>query len=541
MSPNQHATSEQSNNASTSIEDEALHVDIRKKNEHSNTSWSSRESISLLMLLPAVHELMLSATYSYLPNHFLDMNWSLTVLGLILMIGNGARLLVSTLVSKYGDWVAILFLIALMLSYIVVFIQPTSDIVPTCITMTLLYAGNIMLSLHGLVQQRYGKNETVHKTSLRIFTVTETLGYSFGSLIGGLLYEYGGWNVCCIFSFATVVLQVLILISVPAFRKDFTRNCCTKSKKTVAVQGDEDEEDDDGFGTMQGIAISPEQILSSVKWYVLMVLGFQLMNQLTYGNEWALFAVFFRQEYNWSSGWTGAGQMTGDLLAAFVLFLSVAFGTSRNKKSNKKSIENDEDGATTAAATTSTTSSINCLSQLLSSPWHILIIGICIGILNIIMVLPNFTCSVVAQIFMGTTYVFGVQTVNEMLRKFSMGSKKLYRKFIYYARLVRDSATSISGLVSLLIYEHIGPRVPFILVGALMFLFCLVYGIFITVHFGLCVTEMDIDTIINAKLLKSSGVNVVQKSDIECGGGKVEVCANDDEVHVDPETVEVVT
>jgi len=55
------------------------------------------------------------------------------------------------------------------------------------------------------------------------------------------------------------------------------------------------------------------------------------------------------------------------------------------------------------------------------------------------------------------------------------------------------------------------------------------------------VTEMDIDTIINAKLLKSSGVNVVQKSDIECGGGKVEVCANDDEVHVDPETVEVVT
>jgi hypothetical protein len=505
-----------------------------KKDEHSTVSWSSQESISLLMLLPALNMLMVSATYSYLPVHFLDMKWSLTLLGVLLMIGNGARLIISTLVTKYGDWVMIMFLIAPMISYIFVFIRPTSEILPTFFTMVMIHAANTILSLNGLIQQRYGKNESAHKTSLRICTVAETFGYASGTFIGGLLYEYGGWTVCCIFSFVTVVLQIFIMAAVPTFRNNFYRNFCTKNIKTVTIQDEAGEEnrdsdggDDDGSVIVRGVVVSPEQIMHSIKWYILVILGFHLMNLMTYGTEWALFAVFFRQEYNWSSGWTGAGQMTGDLLAAFILFLSVAFGTSRIQKNmdddDKATADADADADVNADATSNF-----CFSSLLSPPWHILMIGLSIGILNIIMVLPNFTCSVFAQIFMGTSYVFGVQTVNELLRKLSKGSKPVYRKLAYHARLIWDSAVSFTGLVSLIIYEHLGPRMPFILVGCLMFLYCIVYFLFVNIYFGVFVNAKDIENRLTTNMLECATIVSERKA----------ISADNDKVKV--ETVEVI-
>lgn len=57
-------------------------LDVEHAEEEAINLWSS-ESVSLLMLLPALNMVMVASTYmySYLLVHFLDMSWSLTLLG----------------------------------------------------------------------------------------------------------------------------------------------------------------------------------------------------------------------------------------------------------------------------------------------------------------------------------------------------------------------------------------------------------------------------------------------------------------------------
>ena len=51
-----------------------------------------------------------------------------------------------------------------------------------------------------------------------------------------------------------------------------------------------------------------------------------------------------------------------------------------------------------------------------SSSMHIIFfLTFATALLNFLMAAPNFECAVVAQVLMGTVYVFGIQTVNENL------------------------------------------------------------------------------------------------------------------------------
>ena len=139
------------------------------------------------------------------------------------------------------------------------------------------------------------------------------------------------------------------------------------------------------------------------------------------------------------------------------------------------------------------------------------------------MAMPSLVCAVIAQILMGTVYVFGVQAVHETLALLSRGNRTVYRKVMYYNRLLWDVAVATTGLVALVVYERVGPTAPFLAVGVMMFIVCLVYILFIIDRFG-CHCHIDVDALEKSRLLAMVN-NVPPKAPMdvaECGESESE-------------------
>jgi hypothetical protein len=74
----------------------------------------------------------------------------------------------------------VLFLAAAMLSHIWLFLRP-SEFLPVFITFSLVLHSNSSLALQGLVHRGFGKSgDIVMQKSLRVFAVSETIGYAVG-------------------------------------------------------------------------------------------------------------------------------------------------------------------------------------------------------------------------------------------------------------------------------------------------------------------------------------------------------------------------
>jgi hypothetical protein len=487
-------------------------------------SW---DGAGLLIVLPFLNMSMTAATYTFLPLHFLDTpGFSLSALGLIFMFGNASRLLTATVITRYGDWCILLFLVPLAVIHAWLLMSDASDMPATFATFVMLYASNSILSLQGLVHQTFSNGgggedtgkvaageEPELKRALRVFTVSETTGYATATLLGGLLYDYGGFELCIYTQFGFVVAQIVVFACLPAVHTSMAKSCRPGRHRGAEVQtnGDRDDNDDDNDNDnvilVDGVRFTPDEIYDSIRPFVWMTLAFHFWNLLTYATEWALFAVFFRQQYNWSSSWTGAGQMSGDLLAASVLLVSVAACGSKSNSSKDETAKTIKDAPEKYAPETPNNPQAQgariggCCHSFVSAPYNVFLLAITIGGLNLLMAAPNFVCSVVAQVLMGTVYVFGIQAVNEIISVLTRGSHSLYRRIMYIARILWDVAVSVTGLVALIVYEDVGPSVPFVAVGVGMLALSVVYLVFVVDRYG-CRGRISVDDLEKARLLR---------------------------------------
>ena len=325
-------------------------TDVPLRTTSKASPWASFDGAALLIILPFFNMSMTAATYTFLPLHFLDTDgFTLSMLGLIFLFGNGSRLMSATLITRAGDWCILLFLVPLAITHVWLLSSEVTSPIPTFITFVMLYASNAILSLQGLVHITYSKGDgekSELKRALRIFTVSETLGYATATLMGGFLYDYGGFTLCIYTQFGIVIGQIVVLLCLPVVHKSMANSCgrclCCNSGAVSSIDGDGNVEDeskdknaikiddennlhnDDDSVMVDGVRFTSDEIYASIRPFVWIVLTFHFWNLFTYATEWALFAVFFRQQYNWSSTWTGAGQMSGDILAAGVLLASVA-------------------------------------------------------------------------------------------------------------------------------------------------------------------------------------------------------------------------
>ena len=243
--------------------------------------------------------------------------------------------------------------------------------------------------------------------------------------------------------------------------------------------------------------------------------------------EWSLFAIYFREVYDWSGTYTGVAQMAGDLLAAFMLMLSA---NQHVRRWAGLAGTTDGDAATSASAASSAKGSRCC--AILQLPLNVAVLLLVHAVLMIMLAQPTFSLALVGQVLMGSSCtqprcctrgwaqlaahdsasatpphqprtqmcqapsrssnhvltpvadVFLDQAVAEMLVVYSRGSHALYRRLVSANYLLFCISLISNGYISVFLYEHVGRTAAFYVAASVAFAYALGYGAFYLVRLG---------------------------------------------------------
>lgn len=371
-----------------------------------------RDSISLLFCMPFLSMLTCAYMYAALPLYFLDQSeagkdwYTLTKLGLILLAGNVLRVLMTVATNKISDSVYLVQLSIAFGASLWMMFDPES-ITALVISMTLATSSNYILALHGLAFVRYNAHgsEQLHIRALRVLTTTEVLGYSIATLVGGVFYELGGWPACIWLQTSCLMLMLLCSLGSPTVRDDCREWTGFFGASNATDKLDSSTDRSHQASTKQEIvdqdrSTTSEQHVTALSldyWPVILVLVAHSVNAASYTVEWSLFAAFFREEFGWSSSWTGAAQSSGDLLAAAYLLLQACIGGTRDDDgpSVRGTDDRDKTGSGETVPTCTLTWSLRSFS---TYPFNLSGLLFVIAGLNFTIAQPSFICAVIAQV-----------------------------------------------------------------------------------------------------------------------------------------------
>jgi hypothetical protein len=142
---------------------------------------------------------------------------------------------------------------------------------------------------------------------------------------------------------------------------------------------------------------------------VVVIIVASCTNIAVYGVEWCLYALYFRERYNWGGAWSGFAQMIGDIIGATVLGLSTA-------------------SCVVACAGHGTLP--RPLRSLLRPPFGVSTCLLANSIFFLLLAQPAFGVSLAGQVLMGTAYVFNEQLLQEMLLLYARGDHAVYRRLV---------------------------------------------------------------------------------------------------------------
>ena len=380
------------------------------------------DSVALLMTLPLNNMIIASYSYAALPLYFLDMaqhdSWfTLTKFGVIILAGNGGRIIVSAIVNRVGDWTFVPA-IAVSLSATVWMCVSPSSVPAMFLAMALAQSVTCTLSLHGLTYARFNtgpgaSSNSLHRRALRILTTFEVLGYSCAMVIGGLLYGLGGWGACSWFQCACQFLQLVMATGSKSVRGDFrTTWHAARNRKDVSEPNSAQltlEHCD--FPERLRRAAQTNALLRDIRWATFFVAAAHFVNIGSRSVEWSLFAAFFRHEFPQDGGWwTYFTQSLGDLLATcFLIFNMPTCGTCTcsGLRSRSKLLSGTQDAAGDQATGEGKGKGEIFVAMVTSQPYDISVLLLAVVLLNVLIAMPSFTCAVIAQVLGGTVYVIG--------------------------------------------------------------------------------------------------------------------------------------
>ena len=365
------------------------------------------DSVSLLVCMPFLSMLTCAYMYASLPLYFLDQsesghNWyTLTKLGFILLTGNMLRVLMNVLTNKVGDTVYLVQLSAAFATSVWMLVDPQS-IAALVIAMTLATSSNYILALQGLAFARYNTNgsEQLHIRALKVLTTTEVLGYSIATVVGGVMYDFGGWRACVWLQTACLLLMLLCSLGSPTVRAD----CRLWLGMSGIHFGKADSGNGvSGSGPIQKSSAEGKQLAKVMPsldyWPVLLVLAAHSTNAASYTVEWSLFAAFFREEFGWSSSWTGMAQSSGDLLAAgFLLLQACTGGTEDEEPTSHPAHDIRQSGTAETAPTVKPACAITGFAAWSKYPFNLSVLLFVTAGLDFTIAQPSFICAVIAQV-----------------------------------------------------------------------------------------------------------------------------------------------
>ena len=379
------------------------------------------DTVSLLFFMPFLSMLTCAYMYASLPLYFLDQSQSghswftLTKLGLILLTGNVVRVLLNVATNKLGDTVYLVQLCAALATSLWMLIDPES-VGALVISMILATSSNYILALQGLAFSRFYTNgsKELHVRALRVLTTMEVIGYSVATVVGGVLYDFGGWRLCVWLQNGCMVLMLLCSLGAPTVRHDcrlwvrkIIGNFGVADAGTSSTASKVDSEKSD----MQKSSAEGEQLAMVPPldcWPVLLVLAAHSTNAASYTVEWSVFAAFFREEFGWSSSWAGATQSSGDLLAAAFLLLQAFSSDTKQEPSVQDAATKGQTGSDDEVGPIvgTTCTALGCARLWFSYPLNLSALLLVTAALDFTIAQPSFICAVVAQVRHANTRVF---------------------------------------------------------------------------------------------------------------------------------------
>jgi hypothetical protein len=436
------------------------------------------QAAAICFLIPFLSELKISWAFAAAPLHFQASGWPLTAFGATISLATLTRILMNAALTATGDWLIAPFLAVATIG--AAFMLATPDNLTAAIVG--IAAGHItdtaQVQASLCYLWRIG-DPASQKRALRLQAFSATFGYSSGALLGGALYEHGGFGACAILQLAILSTLSVLAAMLPVVHAAFQERCLRGSRPPSRPGAQAATADSpsscaaDGTGSA-AIAEKPSGApptdtaadsdrthtirSTNSTWLLLPVSLVWLcdgLNICSYICEWSLFAIYFKDAFAWSSTLTGAAQMAGDLLAAAILALTTTRLWAR-----------------LLVAQTSGARSIDKL--LLQPPWNLVLFFLSYSVTFFMLAQPVFAVSVIGQVVMGTVYVFGKQAVQECYVVLSHESLRLFRQLEFVGSCSFNLWMSASSFVSVFAYERVSMTAPFYAVAVLTGLWALV-------------------------------------------------------------------
>ena len=414
----------------------------------------SAQSVILVAMLPFLDVVKMAYIYTAVPLHFIDASWPLTTLGAILSMCYVPRVIVSAAISRFGDFLCVPVTFASFIASACMALHP-NELAAVWVGCLGSSMGVVVQAHRGLLYRTFGGDDANQRRAMRIFTFFDVVGYSCGALLGGVLYDYGGFSSCAIFQLVIIGLQCFLSAALPVTRASL-RDAVSRLAGRRSLRNDERSSPAASTRDEPAVAHLMSVRAAGICLPTAVMVGVTFVNLFVYGVEWSLYAIYFRDQYSWSGMYTGLAQMAGDLIAALILLLS----TQPYVK-----------------ATAASAGGGRCL-PLVGLPFNVSVLLMTHACLMVMLAQSNFVVALLGQILMGTCYVFIEQCCAEMAVVYANGNRSLYRKLALAQYLAFCASLILTGYASLYLYENVGPTAPFYVAAAVSVGYAIVFGAF---------------------------------------------------------------
>eukprot|EP00435_Cladocopium_sp_Y103_P067766 s863_g30.t1 len=226
-------------------------------------------------------------------------------------------------------------------------------------------------------------------------------------------------------------------------------------------------EDQTGGSAADDTAATGGGIPKGIRFPAFLIVLNAALNNTCYNMEYATFAIYFKHVHNWNEATlAGIAQTAGDLVAAISMQLIPVFMSGE--------FNPDEAG---------------CLRRfwhhITSQPYNLSFLLATWILFNLGMMSPQLAVAILAQIFMGTTYVYSTKWTTDMNLFYSMGDAKVFLTLQVICRNAEALGGALAGILGTFLYT-VDPLAPFMFTASLSCFTFIVYtaGFCVRLGFG---------------------------------------------------------
>jgi len=403
------------------------------------SSWSMPDWL-ILTLAPWLTFMAAGFPFAAASIHFQNNSWPLWHLGIVTLAAFGSRNMINALVASLGPWIAApMTLIAASLMIPAGF-WPGSEAV---VLMALFGCWTLHpeMAFQGLCYSRFVEDHGKLQEASRTQSLCGTVGYALAPFISGVVFDIGGWRWTASCQAAVEISLVMVVWTSPLVRKDWQR-----WKETA--RGDSQQEELRRSGTF--LSKLPRRVLVPG----LLVALANFASTWSYMCEWMTFAIYFRDEHNWTNA-SAAGffHMIGDVAGASLLVAAAKLRARYGRDASSR---------------------MSC--RMFDQPHHLSWLLALWFLLSLGLTMSDLTLAVFSQTVMGTVYVFFVQYVNEMNMSLAQSDSETYLSLQFLSQVFFGIGCSAGGYASLAMYESLGRLVPFYAASAISLCCMLIYA-----------------------------------------------------------------